>query len=68
MNPPKYQIGQQVRKRKHGLGKDNAFGTVQEVIPPGKDFRMYSYKVLLNGSGKTDIVVQNRLEAFSTHG
>ena len=63
MKPAAFYVGQEVRKRKHGLGKENCFGTVQEVIPPGKDFRMYSYRVLLNGSGKTDIVVQNRLEA-----
>jgi hypothetical protein len=63
MKPAKFYIGQQVRKRKHGLGKENTIGIVQEVIAPGAKFRMYSYKVLLNGSSKTDIVVQSRLEA-----
>ena len=63
MKPASFYLGQQVRKRKHGLGKENSFGIIQEVIAPSKKLRMWSYKVLLNGSTRPDIVVQSRLEA-----
>ncbi len=63
MKPASFYIGQEVRKRKHGLGKENSFGIIQEVIAPSKKLRMWSYKVLLNGSTRPDIVVQSRLEA-----
>ena len=63
MKPATFYIGQEVRKRKHGLGKENSFGIIQEVIAPSKKLRMWSYKVLLNGSTRPDIVVQSRLEA-----
>jgi len=67
MKEASFYIGQEVRKRQHGLGKANCCGTVQEVIPPSKKLRMWSYKVLLNGSDRPDIVNQNRLEATSSH-
>ena len=63
MKPAAFYVGQKVRKRKHGLGKANSVGIVQEVIAPSKKYEMWSYKVLLNGSNGTDIVFQNRLEA-----